>query len=161
MLTGFIKASGEGLRNLARNLFPGFYERGISANNALLELRGQGLGYRRQDFLADFRQGLADYGKSTYVSRLPDGNVPKENGLLSKYHGTPDRYSFVFKASGIDPTTGEAADRYFFQHRNSLDRVGNMKDDANSWFADQAEGYELEVSKVSLVEGYVNPGWKG
>ncbi len=147
------------IRELARNLFPGFYERGISANKALLELRELGLGYRRQDFLNDFRQGESLFEQAVKVRFVGENNMVGEGILQSAYHGVPDKYSFVFKATGFDTSTGEAAEQYFFYHRNSLDTRSNMEGDAQSWITEQSDRYGLDVEAVSLSEGYINPIW--
>jgi hypothetical protein len=154
------KLAGSALRAAARNLFPGFYERGISANQALRELQGQGLGYRRTDFLADFRQGLGTYTQATKVRFVSADKVPSEGILESLYHGVPDKYSLVFKATGTDSVTGEERDQYFFYHRNSLDTRANMESDARSWLESQADKYGYLTESVSLTEGYINPIWE-
>lgn len=147
------------IRGLARNLLPGFWERGISANAALRELQGLGLGYRRTDFLADFRQGKVGYDASTRVRFVQPDKVPSEGILESKYHGVPDRYSFVFKASGTDVATGEERDQYFYYHRNSIDTRGNMEAEAQGWLDEQSSQYGFEVDEVTIREGYINPIW--
>ena len=147
------------IRSLARNLFPAFYERGISANQALQELREAGLGYRRQDFLADFRQGKSIYDSETRVRFVNRDKVPSEGILESMYHGVPDRYSFVFRATGTNLETGESEDRYFFYHRNSLDTRGNMEGEALDWAEGQSSVYGFDFEDVSMVEGYINPIW--
>lgn len=160
MLGSLLGALSEGgIRGLARNLFKGFWERGISANKALQELRGQGLGYRRQDFLRDFAAGKQSYTQETKIKYVNRDAVPSEGILQPQYFGTPDRYSFVFKATGTDPNTGEAGDRYFTYHRNSLDTRGNMEQDAQDWLTESAQSYGLDVEEVSIKEGYINPGW--
>lgn len=162
MLARFLgKLTGEAVRGLARNLFPGFWERDISAGQAMRELQEAGLGYRRQDFLNDFRAGREGYNRSISVRFVRENNVPSERILEGKYHGVPDRYSFVFKASGIDRDTGESTDRYFFMHRNSLDTRGSMQQDALDWFSQQGGDYNVEVEDINLVEGYINPVWEG
>lgn len=161
MLANFLgNVAAGGIRNLARNLFPGFWERGISANKALQELRDLGLGYRRQDFLADFRQGKSAYEQATRIRFVNTDKTPSQGILESKYHGVPDRYSFVFKATGFDSTTGEESERYFFMHRNSLDTRGNMEQDAAGWLGEQSQQYGFDVDSVSIREGYVNPVWE-
>lgn len=157
MVLGFLgKLTGEAVRGLARNLFPGFYERGISANQALRELQAAGLGYRRQDFLRDFRQGSGRYAQETRVKFVGPTNIPGEGILQPQYHGVPDRYSFVYKASGRDLETGEVRDQYFFQHRTSLDTKANMENNAYDWMSSQASQYGFEIENISLVEGYIN-----
>jgi len=152
--------SGLSRRNLARNLFAGFYERGISAGAALNELQGQGLGYRRQDFLADFRQGQGVYDNSIRVRFVGENRTPSENILEGKYFGVPDRYSFVYKATGLNQSTSEIEEKYFFYHRNNLDTKGNMENDAFDWFSEQSDKYGIDITSIKTVEGYINPVWK-
>lgn len=152
--------SREAIRELARNLFPGFYDRGISANEALKELRGLGLGYRRQDFLNDFRQGESVFNQASKVRFVGGSNVIGEGILESQYHGVPDKYSFVFKASGLDPTTGEAREQYFFYHRNTLDTRSNLEGEAQSWISEQSGPSGIEAEDVDIIAGYINPLWE-
>lgn len=154
------RLSSEAVRALASNLFPAFYERGLSANAALSELREAGLGYKRADFLADYRAERPGYDLSTSVSHLGDDFLPRESLLKPQYHGVPDKYSFVFKQSGLDPDTGEVRENYFFYHRNTLDSAGNMKAEAEAWADEEAGRYALEDVSVSLVAGYINPVWE-
>ncbi len=153
------RLTGEALRAMARNQFAGFIERGFSANAALGELRALGLGYRRQDFLADYRLTQDALGQATRIRYVNLDKVPTEGILEPKYHGVPDKYSMVFRAEGTNLNTGEQEKRYFFYHRDTLSNRGSMEEDAASWFKEQGSGYELELDSVHLVEGYINPVW--
>lgn len=153
------RLTGEAIRGLARNLFAGFYERGISANEALRELRDAGLGYRRQDFLNDFRLGESAWSQETKVRYVGLDKIPSEGILEPLYHGVPDRYSMVFKVSGVNTETGESDTRYFFYHRNSLESRRNMEQEAEEWFSSKSEEYPFMVEAIQLTEGYINPLW--
>ena len=160
MATGlFGRLVGAALRNAAQNLFPGFYERGLSANQALNALKEQGLGYRRQDFLNDFRVGESRYQNATRIKFVSGGNVPSESVLEPGYFGTPDKYSLVYKASGKDLATGEPKEQFFFQHRNNLADKRSMEEDASMWLEDEAATYGMDIEDISLVEGYINEAW--
>lgn len=151
--------SGNARRDLARNLFPGFYERNLTASQALNELKELGISYRRQDFLSDFNQGKGSYTQATRVRFVSPSNIPSDNILESKYFGTPDKYSFVYKYTGIDTDTGENKEGYFFYHRNSIDTRQNMEDDALDFLTNNSENYPVDVATVRIVEGYINPIW--
>lgn len=160
MVLDFIGSiSSSARRELARNLFSGFYDRGISANEALRELQASGLGYKRQDFLNDFRQGESAFDQATKIRFVRGDRFPSESLLEPSYHGVPDKYSLVFKAEGIDKNTGEDREQYFFMHRNTLDTINEMEGEAYDWMADQADSYGFDVDSVSVVEGYINPLW--
>ena len=161
MLPEMIEALGaDARRNLARNLFKGFWERGLSANKALDELRASGLGYRRTEFLTDYRQDKTGYDLASSIRYVNVDKVPSESKLEGLYHGVPDKYSFVFKASGVDATTGEDREQYFFYHRDTIDTRGNMEQEASDWFDEQSDRYGFEVEDIRIVEGYINPVWK-
>lgn len=147
-------------RGLARNLFSGFYDRGLSANKALNELKAAGLSYRRQDFLSDYAQSKGSYDSETRIRFVAPGKIPSEKILEPKYFGTPDKYSMVFKYTGFDSTTGEDKEGYFFYHRNTLDTRKNMENDAQSWIEEQAANYGADIASVRVVSGYINPVWQ-
>lgn len=155
----FADIEGGAIRNLAQNLFPGFFARGISANQALRELQSEGLGYKRADFLEDFRMSKASFDVESTVKYLDALDIPSDKQLEPKYHGTPDHYSFVFRAGYTDPETGESDDRYFFYHRNSTDSKAQLENDAYDWVTTEAENYPIDINEVELVEGYINPIW--
>lgn len=153
------KLSGDAIRGLARNLFPGFYERGLTANQALSELRASGLGYKRQDFLNDFRIGESRYDFETRIKFTNlDANVT-ERSLFPEYHGVPDKYSFVFRAEGVDPLTGEERQQYFYYHTDSLLTRRELEDKAKEWASNLDTPSGGVFDTVSVREGYINPVW--
>lgn len=156
----FPDISSGGKRGLARNLFEGFYERNISANDALNELREAGLGYRRQDFLADFRAGRGEYDQASAIRYVNLNKVPSEGILDAKYHGVPDKYSLLFRVEGQDQLGNERTS-YFFYHRDTLDTKANMQADAEDYVTNrQADSGVSEVFDITLIEGYINPVWQ-
>jgi hypothetical protein len=147
-------------RNLARNLFPAFYERGYSANRALQLLREAGLGYRRQDFLRDFAEGEQRYRQAYRVRFVREDRVPTERILQSRYHGVPDKYSFTFRVSLRNEFTGKVEYDYFMLHTDVLRTRSALEDIALEYYRAHypvPEGFRLE--RIQAWEGYVNPIW--
>ncbi len=151
---------GNSIRALARNLFSSFYERNLSANAALQELRNEGLGYRRQDFLNDFRVDKSSFDQASSIRYVNLDKVPSEGILEGKYHGVPDKYSLLFEYSGIDPVTGDEKSGYFFYHRNSLDTRSSMEDDALEYIHTTTGGSGFDASTVRVIEGFINPNYQ-
>ena len=147
-------------RDLAYNLFSGFFERNLSANQALQELKDQGLGYRRADFLVDYKTALASYDQASQIRHLQPGKVASDDILEGKYFGVPDKYSILFQYEKTDPTTGEKDTGYMFYHRNSLDKNGNMSDDARDYLESESDAYPFDIGSVKVWEGYINPLWE-
>lgn len=155
------KITGEALRSLAKNMFEGFYEKGLSANQALRSLRDVGLGYRRSDFLKDYAQGKSSIAQARRISYVAGNNVPSEKILESRYFGVPDKYSLLFRADVTDPESGKKQQKFFFQHRNSLTSKSSLEEDAQSWFNSNDNNYPWLTDNVTLVEGYINAAWAG
>lgn len=161
MLPNIIEGlSSASRRSLARNLFAGFWDRGVSANQALNELREAGLGYKRQDFLDDYRRDKEGYDRAASVRFINENAIPNPKRLEAQDHGVPDKYSFVYKVTGTNQETGEEDTRYFFYHTNTLDTRGAMEEKAADWYGDVAENYGVELEDISMVEGYINKVWK-
>lgn len=146
-------------RELAKNLFSGFYERGISANDALSELRSMGLGYRRTDFLSDYAQGKGTYDQETKIRFVNPLDTPSERILSEKYHGVPDKYSLVFRYDYYNGETDTSDNGYFFYHRNTLSSRADMENDAYDYLTNNSEKYGFEITSVTIAEGYINPVW--
>jgi hypothetical protein len=153
------KLTGEALRNAAQSLFKGFYERGLSANAALKSLREAGLGYRRQDFLKDYAKGQSSTKQAQRIRYVAGKNVPSEKILEPHYFGVPDKYSLLYRADVTDAASGEKKQRYFFQHRNSLEDRASMEEEAQSWYNSTDSNYPEEAENITLVEGYINAAW--
>lgn len=148
------------VRSLARNLFPGFYERNLSANDALLELRSQGLGYRRQDFLNDFRTDKSSFDQATAIRNVNLLSTPTESILKPQYFGVKDKYSLKFTYHATDQLTGESFDSFIFYHRNTLDTRASMENQAMDFLRSESDKYPFDISSVRIAEGYINPVWE-
>jgi hypothetical protein len=156
--SGFTTRS-ESIRSMARSLIPGFLERGLSANEALRTLREQGLGYRRQDFLADYRGEKERYDQAIKVRFVNELNTPSEKILQPKYWGVPDRYSFTFEVNGYDPEAQVEVTQYIMYHRNSLVPRAIMEAEAEEYVKSSGDRYAINVFGVRIMAGYINPVW--
>lgn len=149
---------GEALRNLARSLFPAFYEEGLSANQALRTLRELGLGYRRQDFLADYRQGLDTWKQGTNIRFVRDDAVPSDRVFAPVYHGLPDHYAYKVRIEFVD-VNGQRETRYRWFFTDYKGTKGEIKEYiTTAW--NQPDRYSGEIEDLYIVEAHVNPYWE-
>lgn len=154
----FTGLSSQAIRSIARNYFPAFYERNISANQALRILREAGLGYRRKEFLRDYRAGREIHARYTLVRYVGEERVPSERILYPEYHGVPDRYSFVFRIELRNTLTGEEKYEHFYYHRDTLRKRREMENEAREWFISHYEWVRDWIpGRVDIREGYINP----
>jgi len=92
------------VRWIARRVIPDLYKAFGSANRALSYLREKGLGYRRKDFLADWRE-ILDFQKKKDTWKY----VPKHR-KLSEEPMTPVHYDMRHKYRWVAEVTYE--DKY-------------------------------------------------
>lgn len=143
------------LRGLVRSLLPAFIERGWGANQTLRLLRDVGLGYRRQDFLADFRAAKGERERSNLRNLNFDAR-PNVQRLPERYMGAPDRYSFIFRLDLVS-YTGERERQYFTLHTDSVRTRQDYEDDALNYALSAyiPEAY-MDIN-IMLIAGYRNP----
>lgn len=144
-------------RALAQNLFPSYYSRGLSANQALTELQSVGLGYRRQNFLSDYASGKSTYDLSSHVRFVNENAIPSDNILEPRYHGVPDKYSFVFQYNGVNALTNENTSGYFMLHVNTISTRADLESQAYEYLSNMSASYGMDVTNTSIREGYINP----
>lgn len=86
--------------------------RGLSANATLESLRAGSLGYRRTDFLSDFRElstraAVDERLRFVRRDRAPDpAELPEASTTILR------RYSYEVRLRGFDPFSGEQQTRY-------------------------------------------------
>jgi len=102
------------VRAQAQPYVAGLAASGISANQALAQLRELGLGYRRQDFLGDYRlyrgaEKAKDVGKYTRKDRYPGAASIVPTPLNIK-----DPYQHLMEVRRRDPRTGEEIEPFHF-----------------------------------------------
>jgi len=102
------------IRGEAQPYLAGFAASGVSANQALSILRSMGLGYRRQDFLNDYRSYLGlekgkDVGKYTRKDRYPGAASVVPTPLKLS-----DRFQHLMEVRRVDPRTGQEIEPFQF-----------------------------------------------
>lgn len=150
---------GEALRNMARSMFGGFYARGLSANQALAALRELGLGYRRKDFLADYRTGLGEWKQQSTIKFVNLDKVPSDNTFLPKYHGLSDKYGYMIKWRVYDESTlaWKEGVAWFFTDYKSTKR--NIINHITQSLMERGK-YGQSYTEVDILAGHINPYWE-
>lgn len=150
---------GEALRNMARGLFSAFYSEGISANEALRRLRDLGLGYRRQDFLRDYREGLGRFNQESNIKFVRKDAIPSDSVFLPVYHGLPDKYGYKVRWTHFDNERGEYVSGYAWYFTDFKGTRGEIEDRIGQYFNSRGN-YNAKDLSISLEAGHINPYWE-
>lgn len=100
-------------RAVARSIIPTLFKEGYSATRALAILKIEGLSYRRQTFLADWREvtGVAKLKRLTRF--IPKTKHPTVGIMTPKASPVGGKYTYNFEFDVRDPITGEWTKRSY------------------------------------------------
>jgi hypothetical protein len=150
---------GDALRNLARSMFSSFYSQGVSANEALRTLRGMGLGYRRQDFLRDYREGLGKFNQESTIKFVRNDAIPSDSAFLPKYHGLPDKYGYLVRYTQFDTDRGEYVSGYAWYFTDYKGTKRQIADRIIDYFVGRGKYNATEI-EITIEAGHINPYWE-
>ncbi len=124
---------------------------GLAANEALRRLREAGLGYRRTDFLADYRKVIGaekqkDVAKYIRKDYYPTSAVitPTELNLARKYHNYI-RYDYK------DLETLEVKSKTFIIADDKPLTIRQIEQTAFSLVSEMADTYRSEIQRIVYV----------
>jgi len=128
MARGIKKGS---VRGMAQPFLEHFASLGLSANEALRRLREMGLGYRRTDFLDDYRKYL---GKEKAKDAVMFPSVIRQK----------DKYQSLISYTYKDLQTGEIRHRNFYIGHDTPLTVGTIESIAGDLISSFADEYEAQ-----------------
>jgi len=90
------------MRGLARRFIPEMLQKGMSAGGGLRFLQGKGLGYRKTDFLRDFREMSGREMKRDPLKAIPKKFKPTWDTIeMAEYRQTA-KLHYSYKITGYD-----------------------------------------------------------
>lgn len=92
-------------RAIGRSVIGSLFTAGYSANAALRLLMHEGVGYRRTDFLADWRELVGVAQKVRFFQEMPDYVRPTRAMMTPVVRKTGEKYNYTFRVSLYDPAT--------------------------------------------------------
>jgi len=98
------------MRGLSRRFIPEMLKAGMSATAGLKLLRSEGMGYRKTDFLADFRDFSGLAMKRDPLRAIPKKYRPTEATIQRTDIKQTKKFYYNYKVEGIDLYTGKPAD---------------------------------------------------
>lgn len=100
------------MRGLARRFIPEMLKIGMSATAGLNLLRQEGMGYRRTDFLADFRDFSGLAMKRDPLRAIPKKFRPTEATIQRADFKQTKKFYYNYKIDGYDIITQEQTETF-------------------------------------------------
>jgi hypothetical protein len=130
---------------------------GWSANETLSMLQEQGLGYRRSDFLSDFREFAKIPQARTGVKYTPKDKSVSDRNIIVTPENLSSDFKVIIHAEVTDIATGKKTIRLFTHSTNVKKTVGEWEEDFRGDFAADYEEAGLEIGKVYVQDVYRKP----
>lgn len=156
VLTGLVR------RYLAAPFMRSYIAQGFSANKALLSLRGEGLGYRRKTFLADYAilRGQATF-RHQYIARGEPDVIP-DDLIQERPSGVNKPYIYKTRIYGWDEEQGKHREKWVTigsDYKITSDEILSTARDRvftpeNSW-----ELYKFRPIRYHVGDAYKHEGW--
>jgi hypothetical protein len=145
------------IRGLAQPFVKELAIKGFSANEALRILQSVGLGYRRADFLLDYRTYLRIPGLSEVLKFIPKSyRVSKEHFIEPKTH-MARKYAYEVKFKILKPETGETFDFYNRVSSDSNLPRGKIEEEATKVISSAMDRSKFIIEGGYLFAAYHNP----
>jgi len=90
------------IRGIARRFIPEMLRLGLTSAAGLRMLQGQGLGYRKTNFLSDWRQFAGTEMKRDPLRAIPKKYRPTENTIQRTDYEQQKKFNYDYKIKGYD-----------------------------------------------------------
>lgn len=135
------------MRGLARRFIPEMLQKGMSAGGGLTFLRGMNMGYRRTDFLKDFREFAGREMKRDPLKAIPKKFRPDVNTIQESEYKQRAKFNYNYKIEGHDVFTGKDVDEWV----TVASEVRISMDEAMSEAERLLEKYKSEIKVKGLT----------
>jgi len=135
------------MRGLARQFIPEMLRAGMSATAGLNLLRSEGMGYRRTDFLSDFRDFAGVAMKRDPLRAIPKKYRPTEATIQRVDFQQTKKFYYNYKVEGYNIITQQDTESWITV---ASDDILTM-DEAEAEAERLAEVYKLDIEIARMI----------
>lgn len=135
------------VQGIARRFIPAMIKQGLSQAAGLRMLQGQGLGYRKTDFLKDWRQFAGTEMKRDPLRAIPKKYRPTEATIQRAEYEQSKKFHYVYDVEGYDTVL----------QKDVTDTITVASDDIISMEEAQAEAerladkYKIDIDVAKII----------
>jgi len=135
------------MRGLARQFIPEMLRIGMSTTAGLNLLRSEGVGYRRQDFLADWRDFAGIAMKRDPLRAIPKKYKPTEATIQRTDFKQTKKFNYNYKIEGYDIITQEQTETFITVASEDLLTMEEAEAEAERL----ADYYKLDIEIARMI----------
>lgn len=134
-------------RGLARRFIPEMLRLGMSAGAGLNLLRAEGMGYRRTDFLADFREFAGTERKRDPLRAIPKKYRPTEATIERTDFEQRKKFHYNYKIEGYDIITQQDTETFITVASDDILTMEEAEREAERL----ADKYKLDIEIAKMI----------
>jgi len=138
------------MRGLARRFIPEMIKLGMTTGGGLGLLRLEGMGYRRTDFLADWREFSGLARKRDPLRAIPKKYRPTEATIERTDYEQVKKFHYSYKVEGYDLVTQESVEDFVTVATDDIMTMQEAEEEAER-LADKYK-LDIEIAKV-IIDG--------
>lgn len=138
------------MRGLARRFIPEMLRLGMTTTAGLSLLRSEGMGYRRTDFLSDWREFGGLERKRDPLRAIPKKLRPTESTIQRTDYAQRSKYNYNYKISGYDLITQKDTETFVTVASDVMLTMEEAETTAQ-WLADKYK-LDIEIAKM-IIDG--------
>lgn len=138
------------MRGLARRFIPEMIKLGMTTSGGLGLLRLEGMGYRRTDFLSDWREFAGVERKRDPLRAIPKKLRPTEATIQRTEYVQRSKYNYNYKVTGYDVITQKDTETFVTVASDVMLTMEEAETTAQ-WLADKYK-IDIEIAKV-IIDG--------
>jgi len=135
-------------RGMAQAYLEPMFKEGYSTTDALNSLQDWGIGYRRTDFLADWRRIAGRPAREDLMKYVPKKYMPPSHLIESTPEYLSKQFRVDFTVRGHDILTGEDIDTGYSLAKDSLTSIEELEKELQELLEELKEEYEVEVKEI-------------
>ena len=135
------------MRGLARRFIPEMLRLGMTTSAGLNLLRGEGMGYRRTDFLADWREFAGIERKLDPLRAIPKKYRPTEATIQRTDFKQVRKFHYHYKIEGYDLYTQEDVTEYITVASDDILTMAEAEEEAERL----ADKYKLDIDIARMI----------
>lgn len=135
------------MRGLARRFIPEMLRLGMTTTAGLSLLRGEGMGYRRTDFLADWRQFAGIERKRDPLRAIPKKYRPTADTIERTDYTQRKKFNYNYKVEGYDIITQKDTESWITVASDDILTMAEAEEEAQRL----ADKYKLDIEIAKMI----------
>lgn len=135
-------------RGMAQSFLEPMFKEGYTSTDALNALQVWGIGYRRTDFLSDWRRVADRPAREDLMKYVGKKYRPPGHLIESTPEYLSRQFRVDFTVRGKDPLTGEAIDTGYSLALDELKTIEELEEIMQEMLEEKPEDYPIEIKEL-------------